>query len=166
MIEISDFEKYTDEELRKILIDNAKPECGGMSRVVQAIIKKYNACDRDMLLWFIEQPPYYGTLWVPNHKYILTTKEAEREERKLEREIERQQKKRIEESKRRKSIRQVKIVKQIYIEPPKTDIFTRFKKLGCEPVLIDTNIIGIKSNARCSKLTRVAKAEGWRVIEL
>jgi hypothetical protein len=178
MREVSDFSKYTEAELRKLLIENAKPATSGMARVVREITKKYNACDRDMLLWFISRPPYSGKLWAPDSKRILTAEEAEREEKRMVREQERQQKQRIEEQRKRATLPKThRVVETIYPmparrkvtkQPKQKGIVEQFKELGCKPVLIADKVVGITrmgSYAKVDAVIEQAHKDNWEVIE-
>jgi hypothetical protein len=169
MKEVTDFSKYTEAELRKILIDNATPIASGMDRVVREITKKYNACDREMLLWFIDQPPYNGKLWVSNPQRILTAEEHAREERRRAMEIEKAQKKRMQ---------RPEVVKEPVIAPryeipawtesyKKKSIITLFKELGCKPVMIAEKTVGIVKMGSYAEIDRIKAAfPDWRVVDV
>lgn len=169
MVEVTDFSSYTEAELRKILIDNATPACSGMDRVVREIKAKYNACDREMLLWFINRPPYNGKLWVSNPHRVLTAEEYAREERRLEIIMEREQKKRIAAA-AKKVPRTHVVVKAPLVKPPapppKKDIMVEFRKLGCKPVLIADKVLGIKRMGSYAKIDELkATFSQWEVVE-
>jgi hypothetical protein len=166
MIEVSDFSKYTDVELRKLLIDNAKPIAGGMSRVVREITKKYNACDREMMLWFIKRAPYYGKLWAPDCGPILTVAERKREEARREREMERMMLKR----RNRPKVVHPTVTTVIYpmrkaTKRPASPI-ARLKAIGCKPVLIAEKTVGIVSKPDAAIREIKAAFPDWMVVEV
>jgi hypothetical protein len=169
MIEVVDFSRYTEEELRKLLIENAKPIAGGMDRVVREITKKYKACDREMLLWFINAPPYNGKLWAPDVKRIISAEDAAKEERRLAYEMEKAQKQKIN---RPKVVKHHAPIPQVYVKParPKVEkkrsIVDRFKALGCKPVLIADKVVGIKKLGAYARIAAVkAEYPDWQVVE-
>jgi hypothetical protein len=170
MVEVTDFSKYTDAELRKLLIDNAKPIAGGMARVVREITKKYNACDREMLMWFINRPPYNGKLYAPYIKRIITAEIAAREEKRIEVAMERAHKERVKVA----AVKMPKVhtVTQIYAKPPQPkmkekSIMTQFKELGCKPVMIADHVIGIVRMGSYAAIDKVkATHPDWKVVEV
>jgi hypothetical protein len=164
MREVRDFDAYTDAELRKLIIDNALPNCSGMQSVVRAIKQKYNACDREMLLWFIRHPPYNGVLWAPDCKRTLTAKEAAREDYVLECEQAKRQKQRIVATADKP--KQHRFVKPLLARPAQLysvepDILAVLRRAGCKPVIIADGIVGV------SKVDAKIKAAfpQWRFVE-
>jgi hypothetical protein len=161
MTEVSDFSKYTEAQLRKLLIDNAKPACSGMSGVVRAIEKKYNNCDREMLLWFINQPPYNGKLWASEPPRVVT----EREERRIEAAIERMMRAKREKKPAVKVKQVIKppLVRAKQLYAPPTDIMGMLYSLGCKPVLIADKVVGI--SRKTSAVAKVcARFPDWKVV--
>jgi hypothetical protein len=71
---IKDFSKYNEKQLRALVIQNALDETVDRQRVY----KKYNNCDRDMLLWFIEHT-YGGQLIAPDIGRTVTETKAQLE---------------------------------------------------------------------------------------
>jgi hypothetical protein len=163
MKKVTDFSKYTDTALRKLLIDNAKPIASGMERVTREITKKYNACDREMLLWYINQPPYNGVLWAPDvHK--LTAEE----QRHRVREMEQAQQKRL----KRPEVVKMPVITQTYKIPTwkesfkKKGIIEQFKELGCKPVRISDKTVGIVKMGSYARIEEIKAAfPDWQVIE-
>jgi hypothetical protein len=168
---VTDFSKYTDAELRKLLIDNAKPVAGGMARVVREITKKYNACDREMMMWFINRPPYNGKLYAPDIKRVITTEIAEREEKRIDAEMERIRKERVKVA-ARMSYTYHAPVTPVYVKPPtakeavKTkSIVTQFRELGCKPVIITDHVIGIVRTGSYVAIDKIKAAHpDWKVV--
>jgi hypothetical protein len=173
MKEVTDFSKYTDVELRKLLIDNAKPTATGMASVVREITKKYNACDREMMLWYINRPPYNGKLYAPDIRRTLTVEEDAREKKRIEAEIEQAQKERIKAVMTK--VPKVHVVTPVYARPPQPSkptimvkeksILTQFKQLGCKPVMIAEKTIGIINNGDTASINKVKAAyPDWKVV--
>jgi hypothetical protein len=177
MYKVTDFSTYTEDELRRLLIDNAKPISGGMERVTREITKKYKACDRDMLLWFINRPPYNGVLWAPDTRRVIRVEDVAKEDRRMEYEQQKAQKKRIEEQKARDRLPKPHAeLTPIYVSrklpmppkaPKKPNIMAELKKMGCKPVLIDEKVVGIVRMGSYAAIDKIkADNPDWQVVEI
>jgi hypothetical protein len=172
MREVKDFSNYSESELRKLLIENAKPIASGMQRVVREITKKYKACDREMLLWFIKQPPYNGSLWAPDSKPAITVEEAARHERRYAMTWDAAVKKKIDAAKTHKPKHTATTVVYPMLpkrqaKPKEIGIIQQFRTLGCKPVLIAEKVVGITRMGAYAEIDRIKAAfPDWKVVEV